>query len=150
MDNVVTSVMVFAGNGLVREFVGGYGDWIAKGGSLTDSMEGESRKPASSPRVFGNSSAAGSKSSSQSAVFKDDRKSRKLSYGEKQELEAQPALIEKLEADQSLLEKQISSPDFYNGTKDSIEKTLKQVAEVQKRLEKAYRRWEELEKLQSL
>ncbi|MFQ5760145.1 MAG: ATP-binding cassette domain-containing protein, partial [Acidiferrobacterales bacterium] len=31
LDNVVTSTLVFRGDGLVEEYVGGYADWIGKG-----------------------------------------------------------------------------------------------------------------------
>ena len=33
LDNVVTSTLVFEGEGRVREYVGGYEDWIRQGGS---------------------------------------------------------------------------------------------------------------------
>jgi ATP-binding cassette subfamily F protein uup len=34
MDNVVTSLMVFEGDGKINEYVGGYSDWVRKGGKL--------------------------------------------------------------------------------------------------------------------
>lgn len=34
MDNVVTSVLAFEGEGRVREYVGGYTDWVRQGGKL--------------------------------------------------------------------------------------------------------------------
>jgi hypothetical protein len=46
----------------------------------------------------------------------------------------------------------MSKPEFYDNQDDggkSVEETLKQVADVQNQLEKAYERWEELEKLRN-
>ncbi len=34
MDNVVTGVLAFEGDGVVREYVGGYSDWVRQGGKL--------------------------------------------------------------------------------------------------------------------
>jgi ATP-binding cassette subfamily F protein uup len=46
LDNVVTSTLVFEGEGKVREYVGGYQDWLRQGGSprllgVTESKSGK-------------------------------------------------------------------------------------------------------------
>ena len=138
MDNVVTSLIVFEGGGAVNEYVGGYSDWSRKGGQL---INFDNAEPLSQAKKV--ASDAGSTN------HKIARKNKKLSYKEKRELEAQPALIEQLELQQSELETLISQPDFYHNDSDTVQQTLKQVASVQTQLEQAYQRWEQLEKLQN-
>lgn len=139
MDNVVTSLMVFEGNGQVNEYVGGYSDWARRGNSLV-SFESEEKQ----------SGKAAAKSAEKKAEPKKAT-STKLSYKDQRELDALPAQIEKLEAKQAELEEIMSRPEFYNkdGDGKAVEETLKQVAQAQSQLEKTYARWEELEKLRN-
>lgn len=137
MDNVVTSLMVFEGSGVVNEYVGGYSDWSRKGGKLvsTEGVEsvqvGDSKEKIIEPQV----------------AVQPAQKTKKLSYKEQRELDAQPALIEKLEAEHAKLAELISQPDFYNKDGEEVEKTLKKVADSQSLLDQAYKRWDELEAL---
>ena len=140
MDNVVTSLMVFEGDGKIGEYVGGYSDWARRGNSLF-SFE-------SSEKASGKSIAK----SEEKTVEVKKTPSKKLSYKDQRELEALPAKIEALEISQSELEQHMSKPEFYDNQEDggkSVEETLKQMADVQSQLEKAYDRWEELEKLRN-
>ncbi|PCI73446.1 MAG: ABC transporter ATP-binding protein [SAR86 cluster bacterium] len=140
MDNVVTSLMVFEGDGQINEYVGGYSDWARKGGKLFSFEESEKASGGSSTKQLEEKPEA-KKSSS-----------KKLSYKDQRELEALPAKIEMLEISQSELEQHMSQPEFYNNQQDggkSVEETLKQVADVQSQLEQAFDRWEELEKLRN-
>lgn len=142
MDNVVTSLMVFEGDGVVNEYVGGYSDWSRRGNELFsfESSESESKKASAKPAE---------KPAQEAAPKKAPPK--KLSYKDQRELDALPALIEELEARQAELEQIMSSADFYekdDGGK-SVEETLKQVADVQGQLEQAFERWEALEKLRT-
>ena len=54
-------------------------------------------------------------------------------------------LIEKLELEQSQLEKILSRPNFYEDSKENIERTLQKFAENKKDLEITYERWEQLD-----
>ena len=140
MDNVVTSLMVFEGDGKIGEYVGGYSDWARKGGKLFSFEDSEK--------------SSGGSSTKQSTEKPEPKKapSKKLSYKDQRELEALPAKIEALEISQSELEQHMSKPEFYDNQDDggkSVEETLKQVAEVQSQLEKSYELWEELEKLRN-
>ena len=142
MDNVVTSIMVFEGDGVINEYVGGYTDWARKGGKLF-SFEGDEKNSASNVK---NAQPAAAKS-----IEAKKPAAKKLSYKDQRELDGLPALIEKLEKSQSELEQKMSQPEFYDnqdGDK-SVEETLKQVAQVQNELEQAFERWEALEALRS-
>jgi ATP-binding cassette subfamily F protein uup len=136
MDNVVTSTMVFEGAGIIKEYVGGYSQWVAKGGRLHSFAEAtaENPKPGNSDSVKNTSSSS-------------QTKSIKLSYKLQRELEQQPGLIEKMEHKQLALEAAISKPDFYLQESDKVQQTLKELAQTQALLEKSYQRWEALEKM---
>ena len=139
MDNVVTSLMVFEGNGVINETVGGYSDWSRKGGKLV-SFE-EAAPPSPSKKTIRIKNTVDRNDSKQ-----EQQKSKKLSYKNQRELESLPGLIEQLERQQSDLEDLISKPNFYANDQDQIQNTLKQLANIQTQLEQTYQRWEELEK----
>ncbi len=132
MDNVITSLLVLDGKGGVDEYVGGYSDWEARGGSLS----GETRtvklsKPAKS------SSAKKNKTTNTNKI--------KLSYKDQRELGNLPAKIEKLEKQQTRLEEQMSVPGFFQSDHEQVRLLSQELAEVQEQLEKAFERWSELE-----
>ncbi len=127
MDNVVTSIIVLEGQGRISEHVGGYSDWVAKGGRLAGLDEpAREKKPAPSPKPA------------------PRPQSKKLSYKDQRELDALPDLIEALEQKQAELEADISAPDFYQQDHAITNATLEQLANVQAELEAAFDRWEEL------
>ncbi len=143
MDNVVTSLMVFEGDGIINEYVGGYSDWARNGGKLASFDDSNSSVPADFSKK---ESGQGQATKKTPAPVVD--KLRKLSYKEQRELESLPGLIEKLEAQQSDLQQLMSQVGFYDqpGGKNSVADTLKQAAEIQAQLEQTYQRWEDLEK----
>ena len=138
MDNVVTNLMIFEGDGKVDEFVGSYSDWVREGGSLQALEERQASK--AQPQQ---SNAEKPRSVKPQASPKPEKK--KLSYNDQRELDKQMKVIEKLEARQEELQEVIGDSAFYEGDKDKIDATLKEVADVQEKLEKAYAAWEALE-----
>jgi len=127
LDNVVTSTLVFESEGRVQEYVGGYEDWLRQRTltrkSEVRSLKSETRKSAAPPG--------------------GDR--RKLSYKERRELEALPARIETLEAEQRALHERTAGVDFYKESAEAIRKALARVDTLQAELTDAYARWHELE-----
>ena len=55
-----------------------------------------------------------------------------------------PQTIENLEAEQENIQQQISDAGFYQQEQTVVDKVLKRLSEVEKELELAYQRWEEL------
>ena len=49
LDNVVTSTLVFEGDGQLSEYVGGYTDWVAQGGRVKPTEPVAAAKPAPAP-----------------------------------------------------------------------------------------------------
>ncbi|MEH6585108.1 MAG: ATP-binding cassette domain-containing protein [Halioglobus sp.] len=133
MDNVVTSLMVLKGNGIIEEQAGGFSDWEARGGDLSDLASS-----AKGPSATASAVAA-------EPVTKAPEKKRKLSYKDQRELDALPGLIETLETKNSELEAQMSAADFYQREHTQVQAVLDQVAKNQGELEQALERWAELE-----
>jgi ATP-binding cassette subfamily F protein uup len=129
MDNVITSTIVFEENGEVREYVGGYSDWLRQGKALAEVDDpnidsGVKSTPAESQAI---------------------QKPKKLSYNEQRELDQLPQQIEKLETKvDSLLEK-ISASDFYSQDHDETGPVLQEFTKSQQALDLALERWTELE-----
>lgn len=127
LNNVVTSTIVFEGDGQLQEYVGGYDDWI-----LQRKVPIEQEKP----------------------KLKDEKQKkekppshkRKLSYKEVKELEELPQKIEKMEEEKQQLNTILSSPDFYaNKDITEIKKANDRLACLDSELDRAYQRWNELE-----
>jgi len=133
MDNVVTSLMVFEEDGKIKEYVGGYSDWSAKGGKLL--AIGESISSGENKR----------KSSNQNIT--PAKKSKGRSRTEQKELEQSLRLIEKLEIKKSELEKLLAIPNFYDNPEIDVKDVLRRVSDNQKELESTYRQWERLEEM---
>ena len=131
LDNVVTSTLVFEGEGKVREYAGGYEDW--KRQHLAAPLR-ELSKHASASRVVASAVAE-----------KTNNKNRKLSYKEQRELEALPKKIEALEAEQSELHRLMGDGDFYRQPGDKITAAMERLEAVRDELEACYSRWQTLE-----
>jgi ATP-binding cassette subfamily F protein uup len=135
LDNVVTSTLVFEGEGKVGEYVGGYSDWLRHARQTASIKAKQKPKPAPitepKPAPAANKPATG--------------KPRKLSYNEQRELEALPAMIEALEAEQSQLQARVSDTGFYQQEQAQVTDTLARLETVTQELESCYRRWEALE-----
>jgi ATP-binding cassette subfamily F protein uup len=128
LDNVVTSTLVFEGDGRVEEYVGGYEDWIRQ------------RKPrlaASKPLK--------EKLEKATKENKNSVRKQKLSYKEERELEALPGRIEELEHEQQQIEHEVSQREFYQQDKETITAKLSRLNQIREELEHAYGRWGYLE-----
>ena len=113
MDNVITSTLVFEGEGRIGEYVGGYEDWRRQSASGVESREAGVGKD-----IVGRANAGGTVSGTPDSKSAGPWKGappakRKLSFKEQRELESLPARIEALEAEQVRLGAEVSSPDFY-------------------------------------
>jgi len=135
LDNVVTSTLVFEPEG-VKEYVGGYADWVRQ--------RGVSASTHAAPAAGRESRAAAS--GSETAPKAD---SKKLSYKLQRELEGLPAEIERLETGLAAIHIQMADPGFYQGPTLEIAAVSARAADLQSELETAFRRWGELETLRA-
>ncbi len=125
LNNIVSSTIVMEGNGVVKEYVGGYDDWVDR----KKLQKSEGKKGVDSK-----------------AKQKDTKSSlqRKLSYREKRELESLPEKIEHLEKELQQLHEKMADPEFYS-KKGNISKARKNLKSLEQDLASAYERWETLE-----
>ena len=126
LNNVVTSTLVLEGQGRVKEYAGGYDDWIAQ------------RKP---PAASGPAKPMG-KPKKQTGKAKPRQR---LTYGEKLELERLPGRIEELEKRQTAIHEQMSATAFFQQDRNIIAKATAELKTVEEKLEETFKRWEELE-----
>ncbi|MBB3142697.1 ATP-binding cassette domain-containing protein [Halomonas organivorans] len=148
MDNVVTSVLAFEGQGCVREYVGGYHDWVRQGGKLPPApWEGAARQAAEpvAEEAPAASQSASSASESAAPAAKAAPKRAKLSYKLQRELDGLPADIERLEAAVADFEEQVGDPAFYQQDNETVTATLQALSDRQAELDAAMERWMELE-----
>lgn len=129
INNVVTSSIVFDEDGKVREYVGGYDDWLHQR-SQTKNKTQTSIKADNKPTQ-----------ASQAAT----KKKSKLTYQEQLDLKALPLKIEQLEAEQHAFNEKMSDPDFYKQDADAISELQQSVAILEATLLETYERWEKLE-----
>lgn len=134
MDNVVTSLLILEGDGVINEQSGGYSDWLARGGRLQDLAPQAEKKSA---QVMPAASKAAEPAASSAK--------RKLSYKEQRELDALPSKIDTLETRQAELEEAMAEPGFYQRDHTEVEKTVAELETVQAALETAFERWSALE-----
>ena len=127
LNNVVTSTLVFEGDGIIKQYVGGYDDWL---------RQREVEQPTVATPVVASS--------------KPKSTSKKLSYKDQRELDQLPEQIEGLEIQIGEITELISQPDFYKSERAEIEKTEQQLADVQQQLNQSYKRWEELDAQQTI
>ncbi len=132
LDNVVTSTLVFEGDGCVKEYVGGYGDWV---------------RQRDADKVISKSDTAGKRGSGARKRPKETGEGRpkKLSFNEQRDLDQLPATIEALESEQRELGERISRPDFYKESADEIRAALVRSDELENELAGSYARWDELD-----
>jgi ATP-binding cassette subfamily F protein uup len=129
LNNVVTSTMVFEGEGRLAEYVGGYDDWLRQ------------REPEEKP-------AAAAAKPLRPKKERTPKEKTKLSYGEKREFEELPERIELLEAEKGELLERLNSPAFYadnDGAK--IRAASDRLEVLEQELDRAYVRWDELDAL---
>jgi ATP-binding cassette subfamily F protein uup len=131
LNNVVTSTIVFEGNGQVVEYIGGYDDWLSQRPQSTTELLSEkngAKKVRPKPRA---------------------RSSRQLGYMQQREMRDLPQKIEALESEQKELFEILSDPMFYKKEKEEIAGVKSDFDRVEREIETAYRRWEELEMMSS-
>lgn len=141
LDQVVTGILAFEGEGRVREYVGGYEDWVRQGGRFPPLTRPEKNTPAAAAQA--EPTAASTTKSVESTP-----KTRKLSYKLQRELDTLPAEIEALETQISAQESRISEVDFYQQPPDQVSAQLQQLETLQSQLEEKLQRWMMLEEME--
>jgi ATP-binding cassette subfamily F protein uup len=130
LDAVVTSLIVFEGDGTISEVNGGYSDWqlwSARGAAVPSAAVASAPAKVDGP--------------------KKERQGRaeKFLNRERRELEELPGQIEQWEAEQVLLAAQLQDPELYRTNPAALPKIEAESTALEAKIRAAYRRWEELE-----
>ncbi|WOG30324.1 ATP-binding cassette domain-containing protein [Endozoicomonas sp. 8E] len=134
LDNVVSSTLVFQPDGRIKEYVGGFEDWLRQGGEVSDLVaEPQTSKP--------------EKKAEPDIQSRSEPKKKKLSYKLQRELDALPGELEKLEEELIQLEETIADPAFYQSDQEVVQTTLARLEAVNQDIEQKMERWEELENM---
>lgn len=132
LDNVVTQVIAFEGDGKLAEYVGGYEDWVW----VKKQQAMQQRMPAGTVTPV--------KSLQQKAGVAP-RLGTKLSFKEARELEQIPLRVETLEQEQEKLAASLSSGSLYRENPDQARQFQERSADIENELMELMVRWEELE-----
>ena len=130
LNDVVTSTLVIEADGQVKEYEGGYDDYLRQRSSEVQveakrAAETASKKTPDPPR----------------------EQARKLSFKERKELETLPGRIEELERGIRELHEAMAEPSFYRKDRDEITRVNTTLENLERDLAAAYARWEALEQL---
>ena len=131
LNNVVTSTLVFEGDGHIGEYIGGYDDWLRQRRSV---QAAETAPPKPEP---------------QAGPLQRERqeRQRKRSYKEQRELEALPPHIESLEHEQAEIHARLSDGALYREGGAEVAPLQQRLHAIERELAQAYERWEVLEAL---
>ncbi len=131
LENTVTQVIAFEGNGILTEFGGGYDDWRRFQATRTAEATATKAKVESKP-----------------APAKTE-KGNKLSFKETRELETMPERIEALEQEQAEINTRLADAAIYRDDPQQVKTLQARLTEIETEIETALLRWEELESRQT-
>ena len=142
LDNVVTSMIAYEGDGKWQEYEGGYEDYrIQKKrfDALTQANTASTVNKTASKEDKKSESRSESKSEVKQSVTKS-----KLSNKEKAELDKLPNQIEQLEKKQLVLSEQLANPEIYKGDAHLIVTLKNELTQIEDQMARSMKRWEEL------
>ncbi|MCF6767519.1 ATP-binding cassette domain-containing protein [Thiotrichales bacterium 19S11-10] len=129
INHIVTSTIVFEGNGQLVEYIGGYDDWLRQRVQKENLVKSEAKDIKAKKQL--------------------QQKQQKLSYKQKRRLEALPLEIETAELEIAKITEVLSQADFYQNDSEIIKQTQLRLSELEAALERLYDEWTELESLKS-
>ena len=131
LDNVVTQVIAFEGDGKLIEYVGGYEDWV--------------RVKKYQASVAANKPAAPAPRKMAAAPIEKSKFASKLSFKEQRELEDLPKRIEALEREQSDIAAQLADGTLFRNDAKRAKQLQTRNEEIETEVLVVMARWEELE-----
>ncbi|WP_047549456.1 ATP-binding cassette domain-containing protein [Methylotenera sp. G11] len=135
LENTVTQVIAFEGNGQLTEFGGGYDDW-----------QRYTQKRLEDQKTATNTQQAKAKQSAAPANTPAAKPaSSKLSFKEQKELEELPLAIEKLETEQLTINEELAKPETYSNT-ELVKSLQMRLDGINTEIEAKITRWDALEK----
>jgi ATP-binding cassette subfamily F protein uup len=136
LNNLVTSTLVLQGDGLVREYIGGYDDWyqLSQEKFHNANSENDKKNP-------------GNKTPIPSGIST----SKKLNFMQKKKLQEEldhlPEKIESLETEYQQTIQKMSSSEFYNQEEKLLTETASRLKWLEDEIAHTYQRWQDVEHL---
>ena len=132
LDQTVTKILAFEGDGKIEQVIGGYSDYLA--------MKAGAEKPEVTKEKVPKKEKA-------EPVAVVEKPKKKLDYKSERELSKLPDKIAKVEEQVSALSEKLSDGDFYARDPDGFHDVTKELSEMQAKLERYETRWLELEEM---
>ncbi|MCD6060883.1 MAG: transporter ATPase [Moraxellaceae bacterium] len=130
LNNVVSSTWAFEGEGKIREYIGGYDDWLRQRTAPVkpEPVPAREKVEVATP-----------------AATLSDKPRKKLSYKEQRELDAIPGQIAALEAEQAMLQEKLADPGFFARAAQEATDVSQRLSAIEDELLGLLERWEKLE-----
>ncbi|MEZ5814844.1 MAG: ATP-binding cassette domain-containing protein [Alphaproteobacteria bacterium] len=144
LDQTVTRILAFEGDGKVETCVGGYSDYLEMKGHMGAAPEKENLKQGRQKTP-----ACAEKTEVEAVSEKPKAPRQRLTYKLERELKQLPGKIEKAEEQVAALSEALADGDFYRRDPDGFHDTTKELAETQAKLERYETRWLELEEMKT-
>jgi ABC transport system ATP-binding/permease protein len=125
LDNTVTQTLVAEGDGVWKEYAGGYSDYV---------QQRQNQPPVRAER-----------SPAPLTAGRPEKAKAKLSYKETRELESLPREIEALEKEQRALQERMHAPDYYRQPPEALRADRERMAEIERLIDEKLERWSALE-----
>jgi len=142
LDNVATQVLVAEGDGLWKEYIGGYEDWERVRKPQAETIPKETKDPKDPVKLSAVTATVKAKEQSSEVTTS---KPKKLSFKEQRELEQLPAQIADLEAEQASISERLADPELYRRQPEDVQKLNQRFAEIDQLLMESLERWEAIE-----
>jgi ATP-binding cassette subfamily F protein uup len=133
LDQTVTKILAFEGDGRVEGYIGGYSDYLEASGRSKKKTEEKEATKAAAPKV----------------ETKKEKTEKRLSYKLQYELENLPKKIATLEAEIESLVDTLSDPELYSKDAGAFHSQSKRLVTARDDLNAAELRWLELEEMRS-
>jgi ATP-binding cassette subfamily F protein uup len=141
LENTVTQIIAFEGNGVLTEFGGGYDDWSRfTQQKIADEKTSLQKQNAASPQVNIHAPSGANKSDVEKSA-----KPKKLSFKEEKELENLPELISALENEQAKILASLSDGEVYRKSPEDAKAMQLRLNDIETEIARLLKRWEELE-----
>jgi len=142
LDNVVTQSIAFEGEGVLREYAGGYSDYVRQRGAAPQAETGSRGRVTgavarTTPVETGAARAAPKRQKASAPA--------KLTFKETRELERLPQSIVALEREQADITRELGDPVLYRSQPERVQALQKRYTAIESELMDCLARWEALE-----
>jgi ATP-binding cassette subfamily F protein uup len=127
LDNIATQSLVAEGDGVWREYAGGYSDWLSQ---RPEPVAAAGPKPVAATR---------------NEARRERPRKPGLGFREQRELDALPAEIEALEAEQHALTERMCAPGYHRQAPDALKTDRERAQAIEHALAAKFERWAELD-----